>query len=511
MENSDLLIVEKLVVSSPKEVLVGPLDLCLKAGSFTALIGASAAGKSLLAKSLIGLNSFAGLQESMGSYNWKGNPYEPSDLGKLRGRAIFYLFQDSLLSFSPSKTIGKHLEDFVTANDINIDQKEIQSWFKKVGLDHSVDWLTRYPFEVSGGQLQRIAFVFALIAPAELIIIDEPTSSLDILLKLEVLALIKEAFSAQGKAVLLISHQLKLIQAFAEDYIFVDQGQLIIHGDLEMLRNSSHPSIQAFIQASESKYSIEKSRKDYSQLIEVQGLQVKYKQDDNWFKKVYAVAVDQVDIRIPKQGIIGLIGVSGSGKSSIALALAGLKAYKSNAIHLNEQLATEEAIGKAGRLILQHPASSLNPKLRVREHLEEACKIGSVNPNQVDDFIQELLLWVDLNPSVLDQYTTELSGGQAQRLAIIRALATQPTYLICDECLSSLDPVSKQTMITLFKRINQERGISILLISHDIDVIQELSDQYIFIDEGRLVSNGFTIDLNRSNHPKLKAIIAASQ
>lgn len=511
MKNSDLLIVEKLVVSSPKEVLVGPVNLSLKAGSFTALIGASAAGKSLLAKSLIGLNTFSGLQESVGSYIWKGNPYESSDIGKLRGRSIFYLFQDSLLSFSPSKTIGKHLDDFIAVNEIDVSHKEIDSWFEKVGLDHTIDWLARYPFEVSGGQLQRIAFVFALISPAELIIIDEPTTSLDILLKIEVLALIKEVFSAQGKAVLLISHQLKLIQAFAEDYIFLDHGQIIIHGDLTVLKNSSDPNVQAFIQATEPKNSIGKSRLDDKQLIEVKGLQVKYKQGDNWIKKAYTVAVDQVDIRIPEQGIIGLIGVSGSGKSSIALSLAGLKTYNSNTIHLNGQSATEESIAQAGRLILQHPASSLNPKLRVREHLEEACKIGSVDPSQIGDFIQELLLWVDLTPSILDQYTTELSGGQAQRLAIIRALATQPKYLICDECLSSLDPVSKQIMITLFKRINQERGISILLISHDITVVQQLSDQYIFIDKGRIVSYGFTDDINRSDHPKLKAIIAAGQ
>ena len=493
-DNQALITVNGLNVRSKSTDLIGPIDLAIKQGELLALIGVSGSGKSLLAKSFIGVNSFADLNESYDLYSWKAeallnNSADTSSLEKLRGKSIFYLFQDSYLSLSPSRKIRSVFHDFAERHQLNVTEEDLIELFESLKIQEPDKLLDRYPFQVSGGQLQRLMLGMGILSSADLIIADEPTTALDAPLKREVLDLLTSTVRASNKSLLLISHNLELVRSYVDRCAILKEGRLIHDCLPAELEKSGQAYVDLLLDRSKKLQDLNKLELGQATeeiLLSVENLSVKYYTKKFLKKIVDTHSVKDVSFKLRRGEALGVVGRSGSGKSSLAKALSGLVSFESTRVAIQEDELSSGQIYNQIKLIFQNPLSSLNPALSIREQLEEALLLGGTSKQELSKGLVELIEKVSLDQSLLDSYPGEVSGGQGQRAAIARALATKPKLLICDECLSSLDVVLKIEILDLLQSLVKD-GISILFISHELGAVGRLCSRIAYFDEGHLV------------------------
>lgn len=484
--------IKGLEVSYGEQVLLGPVDLLLSRGAVVGLIGVSGSGKSLLAKSIIGINRLRNLKESYVDFYWNSESIvdDPEALKALRGRSVFYLYQDSYLSLSPSKKIRIVIEDFCNKHSLDYNEEHVIRLFSDLHINEPRAILNRYPFQVSGGQLQRLMVGIALLSNADLIIADEPTTALDAPLKIEILNLLSKKIRTANKTLLIISHNLELIQRYVDYLYILKEGKLVYNGYPENLRAEGLPYINLLLDRSEflQNLSVTSGKSNFEEtILKVDKLSVSFSQKQFLRKRLITPAVRNISFDLGEGEILGLVGRSGSGKSSIAKALAGLIAFDAASVFIKEKAIESGKINNQIKLVFQNPIASLNPELSIREQLSEALLLGGVLVDEVDAELEELLSGVGLELEVLDAYPRQISGGQGQRAAIARALATKPRILICDECLSSLDVVLKFEFISIFQSLVKKEGISIVFISHDLGAVAQLCDRVAYLEHGEIL------------------------
>lgn len=498
-----LLNLEQLSVSHKDKILLGPLNIAFKRGEHVALIGVSGSGKSLFAKSIIALNTHQGLKEKYGSVIWKDELVAKDSLGpesqleRLRGSAVFYLYQDSLLSLSPSKKIKTIFRDFMKRHGLQYSEDELINLFDTLKIDKSKEMLDRYPFQVSGGQLQRIMIGMSLLSSADLIIADEPTSALDAPLKKDVLDLLTDQTKRANKTLVLISHNVELLKKYVDRCVLLKSGKIVYDCATRQLAESGIEYVDLLLQRSKVLNQLNAKPRDLGPqgcLLEVKNLGVQYNRKSLFNRTQSRPAVQSVDFDLYRGEVLGIVGRSGSGKSTIAKAISGLVSFQADQLRIDGSEILPRDIHKDIKLIFQNPMASLNPELTIRIQLEEALVQGGCNAADLIEDLDRLLERVSLEPKVLDALPAQISGGQGQRAAIARALATKPAVLICDECLSSLDVVLKQEIIDLFKNLIEEDGLSMLFISHDLGAVAQLCDRIAYLEGGRL------LELTNSKH-----------
>lgn len=492
------------------------LSFEVTAGQTFALVGESGSGKSMTALAIMRLLPEAAVIHS-GQIHLEGTElFELSEaqMRRVRGGKVAMIFQEHATCLNPVLRIGDQLVESMRLHTSykggELKQRAVH-WLEKVGIPNAEQRFHDYPFQFSGGQRQRIMIAMALAVEPEVLIADEPTTALDVTVQAQILQLLKEMQQELGLTVLLITHDLAVVQHMADEVALLRYGQLVVKRSAQaFFQRPDHEYAQQLLDAipsfaqRESKYGPTQTVAFDGQapVLSVQNLQVAYKQKRHLFKVNEPIpVVHSLSFDLHKGQTLALLGASGCGKSTVAKTLLRLldeqAVVQGQAQLLGQNLLTSRGAQLAQQrriiqIVFQDPFSSLNPRMMVGEILTEGLK--SLQPHwsarQRQQRIKELLELTAMPANSLQRYAHEFSGGQRQRIAIARALAVEPQVLICDEPTSALDVSVQAQILDLLIQLQQETGLAYLFITHNFSVVEYIADQVAVMDKGKIVEMG---------------------
>jgi len=493
---------------------LGPLDFSIGAGECLGLIGESGSGKSLTALSMIGLLP-SGLRVR-GRMHWQERSFDlrGAEIRMLRGREIAWLPQDPLAALHPLRRVGDQLVESLRALrglSPTAAGKEAISLFEQLELPEPAALLRRYPHQLSGGQRQRVSLALALSGEPSVLIADEPTSALDSRLAKEMLDLLDRLRRERGLALLLISHDLPMVGAYAQRVLILQKGRVVETGaTADVFAAPAHPYTQALLAADQLPRAVDNP--PGKAVLEVRDLHVRYPRATR-----DAVAAANFDLR--RGECLAVVGESGSGKTSLGRALLRLlRQGVSGRISLDGadlQTATRgelRSLRRRAGIVFQDPQASLDPRQRVAEIIAEPLRIeGENDAGRRRKQASTLLAQVGLDAVLLDRYPHQLSGGQRQRVAIARALASKPQLLICDEAISALDAQHRAGVLALLATIKREQGLALLFITHDLNAAAALADRIAVMYEGRIIEQGSTAQVLAQPEQRYTQLLLAAR
>ena len=490
-------------VRKSKFSAVKNFNLLIKKNQIVGLVGESGSGKSVTAMSIMRL-----LQEPKASYGEKSSiefdgeeilSANKKSLRKIRGNKISMIFQEPMTSLNPYHKVGDQIVESILLHkkqhkhDAILEAKNLMGLVEIPDVDRRFD---SYPHELSGGQRQRIMIAMALANKPKLLIADEPTTALDVTIQAQILDLMIKLKNEIGMSILFITHDLGLIQKFSDTITVMQDGEVVEQGDTKTVFSSpQHAYTKKLIDSEpEAKKETLTEKKSF---IDVKDLNIFYPlPNKNFFKKEFFHAVKDVNFSIPRQSTIGLVGESGSGKSTLGKALAGLIDFKGSVLFEGRnigQLNSRESklIKKDIQIVFQDPYGSLSPRMTIGEIVGEGLDVHfNLKKDQKDERIAESLKSVEINPDDRFKYPHEFSGGQRQRIAIARSLILNPSFMILDEPTSALDRSIQIQIIELLKNIQTDFKLTYLFISHDLKVVQSMSDYIFVMQNGYIVESG---------------------
>ncbi|WP_167509599.1 ABC transporter ATP-binding protein [Actinobacillus vicugnae] len=486
-----ILQIDKLNVQSVNaKPLLTDITLTLNAKHCLALVGASGAGKSLLSKAILGMLP-ANLQTS-GQILFKNHQINTQTIAQLRGRKIGLIVQDPMQAFDPLMPLIKQFQETLCFH-LNLNTYEAKILAEKMlaQVELSNTLLERYPNQLSGGQLQRMVIALTMALSPELIIADEPTSALDYATQQALIPLFLKI--KQQSALLFISHDLTLANRLADEIAVLEQGKIVeqwqnISGESPVLQ---HPASQKLVNYAQYLSQIE-SRAPCQvnldkPLLEVKDLCKFYPKSHRLFGREKTPILQQISFKLYAGESVGLIGGSGAGKSTLARLICGIEQADQGAIWLNGESVTKAKVRQRQiSVVFQDYLSSLNPHFPVWKAITEPLVILGKRENLRAE-AQKWLVRVGLASDLLDAYPAQLSGGQAQRVCLCRALITQPSLIILDEVLSNLDTINQLQILQLLKQLQMESKISFLFITHHLAALEYLCDRTLVLKSGKLV------------------------
>jgi microcin C transport system ATP-binding protein len=525
MSLSNLLDVKDLTVSFGGKPVVHGINFSIKAGERIALVGESGSGKTVTALSLLRLVMNAELSGSavFPSEESEGNSLDllkipEQQLRGIRGKDIAMIFQEPMTALNPLFTVGDQITEILELKKpLNTELAGVliaSTAIKLIASTGIVDperCAKSYPHQLSGGQRQRAMIAMALACQPKLLLADEPTTALDVSLRLQILELLADLQKQNGMAVLLITHDLNLVRKFADRIIVMENGHIVEQGAVEaVFANPQHAYTRKLMDSkpvrdvAEVTSAIMDSRLRGNDSMQASNLRVIYPTHipgfKGWFKKGEFVAVKGASFDIPPGQTLGVIGESGSGKSTLALAALGLLPFSGDlkvaAQHWGQGKQHDKALRKHVQVVFQDPFSSLSPRMTVGELVGEGLLVhaSDLNEEQRQAKVLMALAEVGLSESqfagLLNRYPHEFSGGQRQRLAIARALIVEPQLLVLDEPTSALDVTIQKQVLQLLQRLQRERGLSYLLITHDVDVIRAMAHHVLVMRDGEILESG---------------------
>ncbi|NWN90499.1 ABC transporter ATP-binding protein [Marinobacter adhaerens] len=510
---TEFLQISNLSISfSPGTKAVDSLSLSLKAGETLALVGESGSGKSITALSILRLLDERQATYPSGEIRYHGEDLlQASDkrLRQVRGRKISMIFQEPMTSLNPLHSVERQIgETLELHKGMRAEQarKRCLELLELVGIENPETRLTSYPHQLSGGQKQRVMIAMALANEPELLIADEPTTALDVTVQKQVLELLQSLQKKLGMAILLITHDLSIVQRYASRVAVLEHGQLVEQNRTQTLFASpEHPYTRRLLGAEPPPAPLSQSEASRP-LLNVSNLDVRFPTRKGLFGKVkeYFHAVRQVGFTLDKGQTLGIVGESGSGKTTIGHALLKLTACTGSIKIDNQELsALDQRAFRPWRrriqIVFQDPFGSLSPRMSVAEIVCEGLEIHSPdNPGSHDRQVITALEDVGLDPEARHRYPHEFSGGQRQRIAIARALVLQPDLIILDEPTSALDRTVQKQVIELLRDIQARYGLSYIFISHDLAVVRALSHQLLVLRHGTVVEYGDAADIFRA-------------
>lgn len=525
-----------------KEVVKG-ISFSINAGEKLALVGESGSGKSVTALSLLRLALNA---EINGKVLFDGRELlslPEQALEGLRGDDIAMIFQEPMTALNPLMTIGRQIAEMLELKKAlskrDAHQRAIELMIE-VGIPEPERRAAQYPHQLSGGQRQRAMIAMALSCNPQLLLADEPTTALDVTLRLQILNLIGELQKTRNMAVLLITHDLNLVRKFADRIAVMEQGHVVEQGGVSEVLSRPHHAYTQRLLASQPVRDVPQVASDAQVLLATDRLHVTYPVPlggfKAWFKKAQFVAVEGASLQLRAGQTLGIIGESGSGKSTLAAALLGLLPHSSvsgglffkqnnaltsieyaqDAIESIANMRFDAALRKRLQVVFQDPYSSLSPRMTVEEIVGEGVRIHEplLSAGQRRDLVHSALADVGLSepqfPNLLQRYPHEFSGGQRQRIAIARALIVNPQILVLDEPTSALDVSIQQQVLQLLQRLQRERNLSFLLITHDVDVIRAMAHEVMVMKDGRVVEQGSVDQVLTSPQQDYTKLLVAS-
>ncbi|MFK3648110.1 dipeptide ABC transporter ATP-binding protein [Lysobacter enzymogenes] len=495
--------------------LLGPLDLELQAGQCLGVVGESGSGKSLTALSLLGL--LPAPLRARGALRVDGAELalDSPQHARLRGRTLAWVPQDPLASLHPLRRVGAQLVETLRAVlglGGDAARQRARTLLERVQLPEPAAALARYPHEFSGGQRQRIAIALALATQPRALIADEPTSALDARIARDILDLLDRLRREDGLALLLISHDLPLVGAYAQRLLVLQRGAVVERGETaQVFAAPAQAYTRELIAADRIAPLAAPADAGAPVLVRGEGLRMRY-------PRASRAALDGVDIELRRGEGLALVGESGSGKSTLGRALLRLLRGAQGRVWFDGvDLASLDAAAlrtlraRTG-VVFQDPYASLDPRLRVADIVAEPLRIhGLGDPAARRERAAELLRAVGLpEPAMLERYPHQFSGGQRQRIAIARALATRPQLLVCDEAVSALDAHHRAAVLQLLVRLKREHGLALLFVTHDLSAAAAVAERIAVLEGGRIVENGTTAQvLGAPAHAHTRALLAA--
>ncbi len=487
---------KNLNITNGEHELVKGVSFELDQGEILALVGKSGSGKTLSAMSMLGFLP-ATLKKTSGEILYNGTKLNSRDM---RLRPISIIMQNPKTAFNPILTIGAHaLHSLKAVGRADRNFKElIVSTLADVGL--GVQVYDMYPFQMSGGMLQRAMIALALLASPKFIIADEPTTDLDLLTQDKILELLKRLVKERNIGMLLVTHDFGVVAKVADRLAVMSEGRIVESGDTrEIFERPTHPASRELVGAFEYLMKFTPASDgvkanvnlDAPTAIEISGLSHSYASYTLFGGKKESEILKNVSFSLRKNRALGLLGRSGCGKSTLANIIMGLMRPSFGEVKIFgeklrvDTLASRRELYKNVQIVFQDPLSSVNPASSVFDVIKEPLMyLGEFSAQEIKTRVFEMLSFVQLEPRFLQRKATSLSGGQIQRVCLARALAVKPKILILDETLSSLDLTLRIQILQLLLALKNE--LSFLFITHDVALARIFCDEIILLDEGRI-------------------------
>ncbi len=526
MTGQPLLDVQDLSVAFGDTTVVDHISFTLNKGETLALVGESGSGKSVSALSILKLLSYPPASHPSGRILFNGKDLlhaSERELRAVRGEDISMIFQEPMTSLNPLHSVGKQIGEIL---ELHTDLRgaaiktRIIELLDKVGIRDAASRLSDFPHQLSGGQRQRVMIAMALANNPDMLIADEPTTALDVTVQAQILKLLKDLQAEFGMALLLITHDLGIVERMADRVCVMQKGRIVEQRDSKTLfAHPQHPYTKMLI-AAEPSGKAPALRKDATPIVSAKNLKVWYPIKRGFFKRTvgYVKAVDGLDLTLRQGQTLGIVGESGSGKTTTGLALLRLIASQGEITFENKRIdglrsAAMRPLRKDMQVVFQDPYGSLSPRMSILQIVEEGLVIQNpaLTSAQRRERVAEALKEVGLEPAFMDRYPHEFSGGQRQRIAIARALALQPRFIMLDEPTSALDRSVQAQVVDLLRSLQVKHNLSYLFISHDLKVVRALASEVIVMRNGHVEETGPAEEIFA--HPKsdyTKALLAAA-
>lgn len=529
---------------------VKDISFTVNRGEIVAIVGESGSGKSVTSLSVMQLLPAKTVRYPQGEILFSHDGEAPVNLLKapantlqqLRGNRMAMIFQEPMTSLNPVYTCGNQVMEAICLhqkiNKATAKQKTI-ALFEKVKLPNPAAMFNRYPHQLSGGQKQRVMIAMAMSCQPSLLICDEPTTALDVTVQKNILQLLKELQLQENMGVIFITHDLGVVASIADSVIVMYKGSIAEQGNVHtVLKTPAHPYTKGLLacrpalhpkggrlpvvsdflqeatgaaissQLSNTMPLVKSTTAEI--LVQVTDLDVWYPASKNFWGKAtaYTKAVDRISFDIYKGETLGLVGESGCGKTTLGRSLLGLLKPTGGSISFNNKnilsmpANTLRHLRKDIQIIFQDPYSSLNPRLTVGNAIEEVLQVHQLagSRQQRRQMVAALLDKVSLLPQHANRYPHEFSGGQRQRIVIARALALNPSFIVCDESVSALDVSVQAQVLNLLNDLKKEYGFTVVFISHDLSVVHYISDRIMVMQKGKIIETGQASQVYK--HPK---------
>ena len=499
------------------------VSLTVKSGEILGLVGESGAGKSTVGTAVMGLLS-AGGRVSEGEILFKGQDLatlSADDMRDLRGRKIGMIFQDPMTALNPVRRVGDQLVETIR-HALGLSASEARQraleWLERMGLPEVDKRINYYPHEFSGGQRQRIVIALALCGEPDLVIADEPTTALDVSVQAQILGLIRNLVTETGVGVILVTHNMGVVAEVTDRVAIMRHGKLVESGPTSAILNAPEtPYAQMLIGSvppadrrlrrmpmpdesgtlSAPQPEAPKTEEGREDILSVTSLEVTYNAGGLFGQRQGFKALKDINFTLKRGMSLGLVGESGSGKSTCARAVVGVAPItQGEVIYQGHNLVgmpekERRPLRSAIQMIFQDPYSSMNRRMRIVDIIAEPLRFYGIatNKREIQDRVETLLHSVKLPPEVMKRYPHQFSGGQRQRIAIARTLASKPELIICDEPTSALDVSVQAQVLNLIKDLQDEYGLSLLFIRHDLPVVRQMCDDILVLKDGCIVEH----------------------
>ncbi len=523
-----ILTINNLTLTVNNRELLKQVSFSIKRGEIFALVGESGSGKSLTSLAIMRLLPET-LKVVAGDILLNDNSLfalSEMEMQKVRGRKIAMIFQEPMTALNPVMTIGEQVAEVLRLH-LDLSEQEIKQrvveLFEEVALPNSKERYGWYPHQLSGGQKQRVMIAMALACEPELLIADEPTTALDVTIQAQVLALLKEIQKRRELSILFITHDMGVVAQMADTIAVMRYGEVLeVAPRDEFFKNPQHEYTKMLLRDAMPSRETKESTSLDKALLEVKDLKVYFPIKKGFFKRTigHTRAVDGVSFSIPKGKTLALVGESGSGKSTIGKAVLRLIDATDGSIFFKgvdlAKLSQKELLPyrRKVQIVFQDPYSALNPRMTVGEIIREgmvSLGVGVKDKSVQDMVIKDLLVKVGLEFEHFYRYPHEFSGGQRQRIGIARALAVEPELIICDEPTSALDVTVRSQVLELLKKLQKERGLSYLFITHDLSIISTIADEVAVMREGKIVEQGVVNEvMNAPQKEYTKRLLASA-
>ena len=526
-ENGPILSVAGLTVALPKgadrALAVDDVSLELRKGEILCVVGESGSGKSALSGAIMGAPA-PGLRVCGGSVRLRGK--ELTRLSerawcRIRGNRIAMIFQEPMAALNPAMPVGQQImevfELHARKTALTERRERALALIRSMQLPDPERIFGSYPHQLSGGQCQRVIIAMALAMNPEVLIADEPTTALDVTTQAQVLKLIRELRTVHGHAILFITHDFGVVAEIADRIAVMRHGRIIEMGEArQVLTQPQHPYTRELLAAVPSlvppsdhgERSAAVADAPSKPVLAVTGLAKSYGR---------VRAVDEISFALERGTTLSIVGESGCGKSSLARLIVRLSEPTAGRVDVNGKCFLTLSGGelrtscRAVQMIFQDPFGSLNPLRRVGAVIARAAVLAGADRRTARERAGELIDRVGLPREALERRPAAFSGGQKQRIGIARALAMNPDVLIADESLSALDASSQAQILALLRKLQNELGLAILLITHDLRVAAQISHRIAVMQAGRIVEIGSATQvINSPEHPYTRELLESA-